>query len=287
MIYYKLVAQKRSFGKIDGVLIAAILFAIPVTIFLMSNQTIWFNRAAGPANPAIANLNSAGEIVITNNPNGTMGPATWLGNASNALPSYLRGTLFFKVIDPPQGTGRPDNPGSQGQRPTESFHPTNALPTQAQRNGPQTVTALNLTITKVEVHMAYQGTPGKPSTTPSQNQPVDHWETLNITSPVTIDLVSLAASHDFSPLGITSLAAGRYTEVRLYVDSATATLADGSTTVNLTILGKNNIVRVVRSFTIVAGQQTSLTMDFDAQHSVIKAGEQYLLKPVVARLIEE
>lgn len=35
-----------------------------------------------------------------------------------------------------------------------------------------------------------------------------------------------------------------------------------------------------------ANHTTMLTMDFDAQHSVVNAGNQYLLKPVIARLIE-
>ena len=101
----------------------------------------------------------------------------------------------------------------------------------------------------------------------------------------TLDLVELAKTKDVAKLGITDLAEGKYTEIRLYISGATATLADGST-VDLTILGKDNIVRVVRPFTVVAGQTTTLTMDFDAQHAVIKAGDQYHLKPVVARLLE-
>jgi hypothetical protein len=158
-----------------------------------------------------------------------------------------------------------------------------------------------LTIKKVEVHMSYLGDPknnknlhttpgdkGNPSISPSPSdiKNVDHWETLNITTPFTVDLVDLAKTKDFAKLGITQLAAGRYTEVRLYVSSATATLEDG-TIVSLTVLGRDDVVRVIHSFMITAGQTTTLAMDIDAKHSVIKAGGQYLLKPVVSRLIEE
>jgi hypothetical protein len=159
-------------------------------------------------------------------------------------------------------------------------------------NGPQDITALLLTITKVEVHLAYFGTPQNtgndttPTVTPSESEKIDHWETLTIKSPFLVDLVALAKTGDFSMLGVTLLAAGKYTEIRLYISAASATLADGST-VPLTIPGKNNTVQVVRPFTIFAGQSTKITMDFDAQHSVIKAGDTYILKPVVARLLQE
>ncbi|HSW47772.1 MAG TPA: DUF4382 domain-containing protein [Candidatus Saccharimonadales bacterium] len=295
-----------------GVLIIGIVFAV----VMVSQKTSWFNNAAGPqqlpAN-AITNLNSASEIVETNNPDGTMGPATWYGNASNALPSDLKGNLLFKVIDPPQ-KDKPEKPGNQGNRPTDStpINPTETpstpiqsgaspSPSATRKNGPQNVSALNLTITKVEVHMSYQGDPKdnkdlkssssakvKPSISPSPvgGKNVDHWETLNITTPFTVDLVNLAKTKDFAQLGLTQLAAGRYTEVRLYVSSATAAFAEG-TIVPLTILGRDNVVKINRSFTISAGQTTTLTMDLDANHSVIKAGGQYLLKPVASRLIEE
>jgi len=302
--------SKRS--EVNLVLIAILVVVIMLTVLFVGQRTQWFDQAAGlqSALPqqAITNLNSTTEMLATVNADHTMGPQTSSGNWSNSLPSFLKGQLVFAVTDPVQG-GRPADLGSQGQRPTDSFHtqPTHTLPVQAQGNGqsgqgtagasmhgPQTVTALNITISKVEVHIAYQGTPSEPSITPEQpgispaqqGQPVDHWETLDLNVPTTLDLVQLAQTNDLSTLGLTNLAAGRYTEVRLYVSSATATLSDG-TTVDLTIVGKDNIVRVVQPFVVSAGQTTTLTMAFDAQHSVVAVGGKYLLKPVVAKLLEQ
>ncbi len=240
-------------------------------------------------------LNSAIYITQSNNPDGTMGPASYLGNYSNSLPAEYLGSLDFQITDP-----------TQGKRPTDipPVITTHSLPTQAQGNdnqgGPQSITALTLTITKVEVHLAHLGIPGtknetgpteihgKPSSTPTQksNQDVDKWETLNIGGVQTIDLMQLAKTKSFSSLGFTKLANGRYTEVRLYVSMATATLTDG-TKVTLTIPGKANIVRVVEPFVIDSSKTTTLTMDFDAQNSVIKAGDAYLLKPVVAHFNQQ
>lgn len=192
--------------------------------------------------------------------------------------------------------------------------PTHTMPTGEGKNqitpgskdthgGPQTVASLLVTITKVEVHLAHVGLPGTkneditpvPSPThgksqqahaKNSNQGVNKWETLDTKNPTTVDLVQLAKSHDLSSLGITQLVNGRYTEIRLYISKASATLQDG-TAVKLVIPGKQSIVRVVEPFVIDSGKTTSLTMAFDAQNSVIKAGNQYILKPVVANIIEK
>ncbi|MGI8419696.1 MAG: DUF4382 domain-containing protein [Candidatus Levyibacteriota bacterium] len=160
--------------------------------------------------------------------------------------------------------------------------------------GPQVVTSLLVTISKVEVHLAHIGLPGSnnevaASASPTltlgnhkgnlfrpTNQEVNKWETLNIGTPQTLDLVKLANSHISTLLGNTKLVNGKYTEVRLYISSASATLQSG-TQVNLVIPGRGNTVRVVHSFGVDSGKKTSLTMDFDAQNSVIQAGTQYIL----------
>ncbi len=151
-----------------------------------------------------------------------------------------------------------------------------------------------VTISKVEVHLAHIGLPGSnnevaASASPTltlgnhkgnlfrpTNQEVNKWETLNIGTPQTLDLVKLANSHISTLLGNTKLVNGKYTEVRLYISSASATLQSG-TQVNLVIPGRGNTVRVVHSFGVDSGKKTSLTMDFDAQNSVIQAGTQYIL----------
>lgn len=293
-------------------LIAVFVLGTLLTVAYVGQQTKWFNQAAGPLpSRAQMNLNSSSDLLETINPDGTMGPATSYGNWSNTLPASQKGNLVFAVTDPAPESNQA-NPG-KGKKPTETIseQPTTApIPTESvstpttvteiqhgQGNGPQSVTTLNFNIRKVEVHLSYLGKPSeKQAATPSASitqalmkdsgKETNHWETLNITQPFTIDLVELAKTKEFSKLGLTTLAAGKYTEIRLYVNSASATLADG-TVVDLKIPGKNNIVRVVRPFSIIAGQTTQITMDFDAQHSVIKTGNSYILKPVVARIINQ
>lgn len=300
--------SNKNVSTVVGIIVLLVV-GIPLTLLLVFTQTQWFNHASGPALTldGYTNLNSSSVNLTAQNNDGTMGPAYANGNWSNALPYSQRGNLVFAVIDPMRG-GKPSDVPSHNARPTDSYHTNasdnadtargeNASGSGSQNHGPQDVSSLKLTISKVEVHLANLATTkpdvspeaeaGKPTTTPeaeAAGQPVSHWETLDLNVPTTLDLVELAKTHDLSTLGLTSLAAGHYTEVRLYVSSAAATLSDG-TPVDLKILGHDNVVRVVQSFSIAAGGTTKLTMDFDAGHSVIKAGDSYLLKPVVARLL--
>jgi hypothetical protein len=385
--------KKRTFSpsKVQlGALAVLAIVGLSLTITSVTRQTTLQNHASGitptlsiqqqPVVPSLElkNINSTDESLETHNTDGSMGSTSASSNWSNSLPAALKGNLSFAVTNTGQGT-----PNYQGGMP--SGKPTYMAPSQGQsygnkpsgaqgdgknqghKHGPQTVSALYLTISKVEVHIAYLGTPGKdktkeakeyttpaegytppcegyttpstgyttptkgyttpstgyttptkgyttPSTgyttptkgytTPStgyttpttgyttsaaagnQPGPIDHWETLNIPTPVQVDLVQLAKTNDLKALGLTALAAGKYTQVRLYVKSATATFGNSETPIPLTILGKDYIVKIVQPFTINACQTTKLTLDFDAQHTVIAAKDKYILKPVVAHLLE-
>lgn len=300
-------AKRKSELNWLSITIIVILIAGLIAVTLAIRQNTGYQQHASQYN----DLNSAADITDTINADGTMGPASYLGNFSNTLPDAYLGKLNFQVTDP-----------SQGKRPTEVAAtvtvPANTLPTQGNEQdasnsgGPQTAKSLVLSINKVEVHLARLALPGqrlgkpsitpqpgRPTTTPGQgrsnitppsrggtNQTIDNWETLNIGGPQTVDLVQLANSRSFASLGLTNLAGGLYTEVRLYISKATAVLSDG-TSVTLTIPGRANIVRIVEPFIIVSGKTTILSMDFDAQNSVIKTGNLYLLKPVVAHFNQQ
>lgn len=315
------IKNRSQIGKTSALVVAiALILGLPIVLF-STQQTTDIKQHASQFN----DLNTASAITETNNPDGTMGAATYLGNFSNEFPVTYLGKLDFQIIDPPQnppGKRNENNPHFQ-KTVTPTPYPTRVYPTQIptysddqrrvtgqasditrtenpQQDGAQTVTSLLVTISKVEVHLAYIGFPGgrnedlptptpiKPNVTPvtASNHDVDKWETLNIGAPKTVDLVQLAKTHAFSSLGITKLVNGRYTEIRLYVSTASATLQDG-TKVSPVIPGRNNIVRVVEPFVIDSSKITAITMDFDAQNSVIKVGNQYILKPVVANILQK
>ncbi|MEK7777887.1 MAG: DUF4382 domain-containing protein, partial [Chloroflexota bacterium] len=103
------------------------------------------------------------------------------------------------------------------------------------------------------------------------------WTTIVETPPV-FDLVAVTGLEEV--LGQSTLAAGSYGQVRLAV-----------TKVVVTVQGKDqeaevpsDKLRVIGGFQVAAGQTTVLTLDFDADKSVVLAGPRVQFKPVVKLL---
>jgi len=298
---------KLSRGKINKHVlmgIAALVFGTPLALGVALQQTYLQNQASAPL---YADLNTAYDITKTTNSDGTMGPDTTQGNYSNTV--LQKGYLSLNVANPGYDTAYPSQAYPSGgyyPTPTSAYYPSPTAKPYSNpcktgdpypayqvkgvnddksnnkgNNGPQDITALTLCIKKVEVHIAYLGKPGDKT-----EKPEDRWETLGITNPTVVDILNDAKTTAASQLGLTELAAGRYTQVRLYIKEAYAKLKDGDT-VKLDIVGKNDTVKIVRTFTIEEGKTTKLTLDIDPAHSVIKNGKGYILKPVVAKVVEE
>lgn len=129
------------------------------------------------------------------------------------------------------------------------------------------VSALNVTFDRVEAHQA--GNTGSDA----------GWETVN-DAVQTFDLLSLANGVQ-AALGEAPLPAGHYTQLRLHILSAQATV--GATTTDVTIpSGLQSGLKLVHAFTIEPDAITSLTLDFDATQSLVAQGAgQYLLQPTI------
>ncbi|MBW3001295.1 DUF4382 domain-containing protein, partial [Candidatus Woesearchaeota archaeon] len=105
------------------------------------------------------------------------------------------------------------------------------------------------------------------------------WKTI-IDEAKTFDLIAIKDIKEF--LGETELAAGKYTQIRLLISG-----------VNLEVDGEpaslkvpSNKIKLIHPFTIVGGETTTLTLDFDADKSVHQAGDKYILKPTI-KVIQE
>lgn len=106
------------------------------------------------------------------------------------------------------------------------------------------------------------------------------WITI-VEGPVTYDLVALIDVYEL--LGEAVLEAGKYTQIRLTVDSALVTI-DG-TEHDLTI--PSGTIKLVKAFMIEEGATTTLTLDFDAQESIHATGsDKYIMKPTIKILSE-
>lgn len=274
--------HRKKFKSVAVFAAIAIMIGLPILVFSTQQQTD--NRQ----HASFQNLNTADLISFVNNPDGTMGPPDASRNYANAIDPSQTGTLTALVTDPQQSSPAANfhellykdfpSPGGKKQFSTVTSIPLNntiaATPVISQaaevmQASPQKVLALSITFGKAEVRFAQQA---------------NMWETLAMNVPKTLDLVQLAKG-GLASLGMTKLSAGEYSELRMYITDATATLPDG-TQAPIAIKGKFVIVRIVKPFTVVAGANTNITIDFDVQNSVIKAGDWYFLKPVVANFLE-
>lgn len=256
-----------------------------------------------------ADLNTAHQITTTLNTDGTMGPDSPAANFSNSLPMSYKGTLSLGITDPieksDKSRGKSGEKGKSDEKKSASKGTDKSEP-KSDGEKPNTdldITSLKIIVSKAEVHLATLCEPGKLSKYPNtENKLVpspnsnpkgdttkltgaDKWETINVNEELELDLMDLAKYKLTEVIGITELACGRYTEIRLYVTKATMKLHGSEEEIEVTLPGNKSIVRIVRPFNINPSQQTELVVDFNAPKSVKKVGDTYVLKPVIARFI--
>lgn len=137
------------------------------------------------------------------------------------------------------------------------------------------VEAITVTFSRVEIH----------SSANAGDNDAGWLEVLDSSISVaerTFDLL-LVASGNFEVLGLTTLAAGTYQQVRIVIEDATITI-NGVTSPLSISSGAQTGLKLNHNFTVVDGQETSLTLDFDAEQSVNEqpAGSgNYSLNPVI------
>ena len=154
------------------------------------------------------------------------------------------------------------------------------------------ITNVILTISSIEIHSTGTGqenqgnkpvsdntTSGKSQDQGPQNQQQggDTWIKINITGNSTFDLLKIKGLDELFAAG--EVPAGKYTQVRLVIDSASVGFSDNTTEPATIPSGE---LKFVNSFDVVAGKTTVLTFDFDAEKSVNVTGQdKVMIKPVV------
>lgn len=257
--------------KIGFSLLLILLFGLILAIFLVRQATQIKQQATGAVN-----LNTGSSITITNNLDGTMGPSTYLGNYSNSLSKDYLGSLTFSITDPILSNSVfPTHIPTVTPVSGTSTPQTNA---SGFTNGNQRATSLIIKIVKIEVHLSKEGLSS------NSLRVQDKWETLNLQEPVSLDLVQLV-NGGIVNFTLTKLAAGNYSEIRVYIQSATATLQNGNN-VTLDTQGINGTIRVTKDFQVQVNKNTNIVMDIDAQQSVFYDGSKFLLKPFVSDLFQ-
>lgn len=113
------------------------------------------------------------------------------------------------------------------------------------------------------------------------------WQTVTLTTPLHVDLLSLR-NGILQQLGQIPLPAGHYQQIRLVLTSnnsvvpTTSTGADGTEVALTTPSATQSGYKVIGNFTVQPDTLTDLVLDFDACHSIVQKGNgTYSLKPVV------
>lgn len=136
--------------------------------------------------------------------------------------------------------------------------------------------AVNVSVSKVRVHRSEGASDTDGGWTDITLSPAKKINLLNLTNGV------------LEALGQTSLEAGRYTQLRLVLDSNGNTVVPtaGKTELPLeTPSGAQSGIKLVGNFDVTAGQKTDVVLDFDACKSVVTRGrDSYALRPVVKLL---
>jgi len=111
----------------------------------------------------------------------------------------------------------------------------------------------------------------------NQAQGGDTWIKINLTGSRTFDLLKIKGLDEVFAVG--DVQAGKYTQIRLLIDSASVGFSNGTTEIATIPSGE---VKFVNSFDVIAGKTTVLTFDFDAEKSVnVSGSNKVMIKPVV------
>lgn len=121
---------------------------------------------------------------------------------------------------------------------------------------------VNVTFSEVSIHQASDGNSSG-------------WHNLTFASQ-TIDLASLVNISELLASG--NVGTGKYTQIRIVVESVVGIMMDGSM-VNFTV--PSGELKTTHPFNVTAGQTTTLTVDIDLSHSIVHNASGWMFKPVL------
>jgi len=157
-------------------------------------------------------------------------------------------------------------------------------------NDPETYSAVYITISRIEAHIAGDNE--------GDNEGVEgywtilkEWDEGDISAK--IDLIILKEEGISLLLTENELIPNKYTQLRLFVTKASVLIETKSKENKLIEVGTNGEpleipsvyqtgIKLIHPFEIIEGETTELTIDFDAEKSIIKTGNgRYILKPTI------
>jgi Domain of unknown function (DUF4382) len=133
------------------------------------------------------------------------------------------------------------------------------------RDAPVNWKQLNVVFSDIQIHRAAAGNDSD-------------WTSLPLSSP-TIDFVALGNLTKL--LALDRAAAGKYTQLRLVVDSVSGILANGT---HVTLTVPDHVLKTTLPFNIPGSGSVSVTLDFDLASSIHAADGQWIFRPVLGSI---
>ena len=157
----------------------------------------------------------------------------------------------------------------------------------------ENVTSIMVTVAEVQVHIASAEQEQEQSSSDNQTQEQEQqqtqqgegkWITIDLSAnATTFDLLLIEGIEKF--LGTSEVDAGKYTQVRLVVETVQVRIGSGALQ-DATVPSK--ALKIVHPFKIVGGETTALVIDFDADKMVTVTGSgKIIVKPVVKLLTKQ
>lgn len=101
----------------------------------------------------------------------------------------------------------------------------------------------------------------------------------------TVDLIALHKNQSAESLGFAKVSAGRYQQVRLYVDSVVATKKSDGSQVTMTV--PSGVLKTSKSFDVKSGGNTTLTLEIDLNKSINCNNNSCRFSPVLGKVEAE
>ncbi len=124
---------------------------------------------------------------------------------------------------------------------------------------------LTVVFSEIQVHRADAGNPSGWMSLPLSTPQIDFMALGNLTKVLALDRAP----------------AGKYTQIRLVVDSVEGVLADG-TPVSLRV--PDGELKTVTPFDLPGGGSITVTLDFDLASSIHPAGDAWIFRPVLGAI---
>lgn len=101
----------------------------------------------------------------------------------------------------------------------------------------------------------------------------------------TVDLLALHKNQTSQALGFAEVDAGRYTQVRVYIDKVEAVKKDDGSMVTMTV--PSGLLRISKAFEVKPGGNTTLTLEVDLGRSISCTNSACRFSPVLAKVEAE